>query len=192
MVCSFTPSFSLYMLHQEFDLLISELVIAVHLVIWSSESSQMILDLKKHGSSCHWIPSLYLVDGIHAIWSLFEVELAILEVWWCWLNICPLVVEDCKTSLIVELLKAVDCESTRVLHVLELAGLQTFVVVRLSLARRASPVGNDLLCSSQNPSWEFFWWGKSPAPECESAWNIGRWDSLVSVGPEPGTSSLCF
>jgi len=79
-----------------------------------------------------------------------------------------LVVEDCKTSLIVELLKAVDCESTRVLHVLELAGLQTFVVVRLSLARRASP-----------------------APECESAWNIGRWDSLVSVSPEPGASSHC-
>ena len=120
-------------------------VIVVHLVIWSSESSQMILDLKKHGSSCHWIPSLYLVDGVHAIWSLFEVELAILEVWWCWINICPLVVEDCETSLIVELLKAVDRESTRVLHVLELAGLQTFVVVRLSLASRASPVGNDLL-----------------------------------------------
>ena len=50
-------------------------VIVVHLVIWSSESSQMILDLKKHGSSCHWIPSLYLVDGVHAMWRLIEVEL---------------------------------------------------------------------------------------------------------------------
>merc|ERR1719350_2446791 len=76
--------------------------------------------------------------------------------------ISVLVVEDCKTSLIVKLLKAVDSESTRILHVLELAGLQTLVVVRLSLARR-----------------------DSPAPECESAWDIGRWDSLVSVGPEP-------
>ena len=45
-------------------------------------------------------------------------------------------------------------------------------------------------CNSQNPSWEFFW-GKSPAPECESARDIGRWDSLVSVSPEPGTSSHC-
>ena len=63
-------------------------------------------------------------------------------------QIVLLVVEDGQAGLIVELLKAVDCESTRVLHVLELAGLQTFVVVRLSLARRASPVGNDLLGKS--------------------------------------------
>jgi len=73
-----------------------------------------------------------------------------------------LVVEDGKTGLVIELLKAIHSESAWVVHIVELARFQSFVVVGLSL--------------TSNPS---------PAPECELAWDVGRRDSLVAVGPEP-------
>ena len=148
----------------------------------------MILDLKKHGSSCHWIPSLYLVDGVHAMWRLFEVELYSYSRNVIMLNkhlpTCCWGLQDKPHRRTPE-------------------GHRLWVHSGPSHSRACRP-SNLRSCpavscppsqscwewSPRFPSWEFFW-GKSPAPECESACDIGRWDSLVSVGPEPGTSSHC-
>ena len=51
-----------------------------------------------------------------------------------------LVVVDGKAGLIIELLKAIDGEATRVFHIVQLAGFEAFVVVRLPLASLPSPV----------------------------------------------------
>ena len=51
-----------------------------------------------------------------------------------------LVVVDGKAGLIIELLEAIDGEATRVFHIVQLAGFEAFVVVRLSLASLPSPV----------------------------------------------------
>ena len=110
----------------------------------------MIFDLKKQGSSCHWIPSLYLGSRIRSIISedfifmstkqfsrmhvSMDIEASIL------VQIPVLVVVDGKAGLIIELLEAIDGEATRVFHIVQLAGFEAFVVVRLSLASLPSPV----------------------------------------------------
>ena len=51
-----------------------------------------------------------------------------------------LVVEDGKAGLVIELLKAIHSESAWVVHIVELARFQSFVVVGLSLTSNPSPV----------------------------------------------------
>ena len=51
-----------------------------------------------------------------------------------------LVVEDGKTGLVIELLKAIHSESAWVVHIVELARFQSLVVVGLSLTSNPRPV----------------------------------------------------
>ena len=102
-----------------------------------------------------------------------------------------LVVEDGKAGLVIELLKAIHSKSAWVVHIVELARLQSFVVVGLSLTSNPSPVKNLILKQTVGKSQNIpvlLFYSNAPAPECELAWDVGRRDSLVAVGPEPGNT----
>ena len=100
-----------------------------------------------------------------------------------------LVVEDGKTGLVIELLKALHSKSAWVVHIVELARFQSFVVVGLSLTSNPRPVKNLILKHTVGKSQTILvllFYSNGPAPECELAWDVGWRDSLVPVRPEPG------
>ena len=72
-----------------------------------------------------------------------------------------LVIKNCQTCFIIELLQPLHSQPAPVPH---------------------------LQCSSFYPSkviWLRFSCISPPAPECESAWDVCWWDPLVTVSPEP-------
>ena len=184
----------------------------IHLLIWSSESSQMILDLKKQGSSCHWIPSLYLnhhpSQKFLGVWPNFDDKWNIKRTSILIVPTCCWGQQDRPRHRTPEGLPqsvrsghshCQACLETKytiyTIYIAKLASFQSFVVVRLSLTGHTGPVQVIVTYLSSSSIFIFlllfchqclFDWD-IPAPKCELAWDVGRWDSFISVRPEPET-----